>query len=190
MVDLVTKETCDYIIRSTAAHIRRCEKGQGETWRTLYSYTKMDLPCCEIKSVQYHTDRIMRLVAKIIGDVFEERKAAASLHARSWKEPHLLRYQVVEGQPVHRGVELHHDGSHFTWQLMLSDENDYVGTISNTSRQRCCIMLADLALFFLCETRGWDILSMPPKNHPTQKGSSARASGRALPQRHRYRRRS
>jgi hypothetical protein len=135
VVDLVPNEICDSIISSTAAHIRRTEKGQGETWRTLYSYTKMDLPCCEIKSVQRHTDRIMKLVAKIIGDVFGERKAARSLHARSWKEPHLLRYQVVEGQPVHRGVELHHDGSHFTWQLMLSAENDYVGTISNTSRQ-------------------------------------------------------
>jgi hypothetical protein len=91
----------------------------------------MDLPCCEVRFLKRITDQVVDNVVKVVGEVFSCPKGAASLKPRTWKEPHLLRYQKIEGRTVHTGVELHWDGSHITWQLMLSDENEYDGTVMN-----------------------------------------------------------
>jgi hypothetical protein len=130
VIDLVPRSVCELILQMTEDHLRRAEvdKGVAETWRTLYTYTKMDLPCSEIEHLQIVTDEIIKDVVDIIGEIFRDSAAAKSLKPRSWKEPHLLRYQKVDGKPDHTGVEMHFDGSHFTWQLMLSDEDDYEGT--------------------------------------------------------------
>lgn len=81
---------------------------------------------CTLDESDNVTFFILQVVA-IIGEIFRDSAAAKSLKPRSWKEPHLLRYQKVAGKPDHTGVEMHFDGSHFTWQLMLSDEDDYEG---------------------------------------------------------------
>ena len=55
----------------------------------------MDLPVTEVKDmVKKHTDGIMHSVKKIVGEIFGMKKEAMKLRARSWKEPHLLLYQV------------------------------------------------------------------------------------------------
>jgi hypothetical protein len=129
VIDLVPRSVTELILQMTEDHLRRAEvnKGVKETWRTLYTYTKMDLPCSEIDHLQIVTDEIVADVVEVIGEIFRDPDAAKSLKPRSWKEPHLLRYQKVDGKPDHTGVEMHFDGSHFTWQLMLSDEDDYEG---------------------------------------------------------------
>jgi hypothetical protein len=130
VVDMVPPQICDLILRLTEEHL---ENNAGatpgkETWRKLYSYTTMDLPCCEVRFLRRITDQVMDNVVKVVGEVFHCTRGAASLRPRTWKEPHLLRYQKIEGKTVHTGVELHWDGSDITWQLMLSDENEYDGT--------------------------------------------------------------
>jgi hypothetical protein len=61
VIDLVPKEVCELILQMTEDHLRRAEgnKGVAETWRTLYTYTKMDLPCSEIDHLQIVTDEII-----------------------------------------------------------------------------------------------------------------------------------
>ena len=129
VIDLVPRSVVELILQMTEDHLRRAEvnKGVKETWRTLYTYTKMDLPCSEVDNLQMVTDDIIADVVEIIGEIFQNPAAAKSLKPRSWKEPHLLRYQKVDGKLDHTGVDMHFDGSHFTWQLMLSDEDDYGG---------------------------------------------------------------
>lgn len=63
-------------------------------------------------------------ITKVIADVFGR---TVTLKPRSWKEPHLLLYQRVEGKPIHTGVDMHYDGCDMTFQIMLSDINDYTG---------------------------------------------------------------
>jgi hypothetical protein len=163
VIDLAPRHVCDMIVQMTEDHIARAETNQDlETWRTLYTYTKMDLPCCEVEGVPRLTNALTSMVKGILGELCGTPSAAENLEPRSWKEPHLLRYQIVEGKPIHTGVELHYDGrcvyvcialccwqeielltsfssfhiaqilylaffSHFTWQLMLSDQDEYDG---------------------------------------------------------------
>ena len=71
----------------------------SKSWRTLYTYTKMDLPCNEVTSLPPLIQRVMTDIIKIVGVVHGQRKAASFLRPRSWKEPHLLLYQKVKGKP-------------------------------------------------------------------------------------------
>ena len=55
-----------------------------EIWRTLYTYTKMDLPVVEVKDmVAKHTHGIMHDVKKIVGEIFGMQKEAMKLRPRS-----------------------------------------------------------------------------------------------------------
>lgn len=105
IVDLIPPETCDLIRQMAEEHVALMEKKHGKnsgdfTWRTLYTYTKMDLPCSEVKGMANRiTDHIMTDVKKIVGEIFGKNKEAQKLRPRSWKEPHLLKYQKVEGKP-------------------------------------------------------------------------------------------
>ena len=129
VIDLIPPSVCDLILRLTDLHLKRVTERNDikRAWRSLYTYTKMDLPCCEVDGLPDLTDRIMASIKLILGVIFGDHRAAHSLRPRSWKEPHLLRYEVVLGKPHHAGVEMHYDGSHFTWQLMLSEETEYEG---------------------------------------------------------------
>jgi len=129
VIDLVSKETCELIRYLTEDHLLRMDqsKSNDKTWRTLYTYTKMDMPCNEVTSLSMITNQIMIDIINIVGDVFGNRKAARKLRPRSYKEPHLLLYQKVKGKPEHVGVEMHYDGCAITFNLMLSDLEDYQG---------------------------------------------------------------
>jgi hypothetical protein len=88
----------------------------------------MDLPCNEVPNLANEiTDLITEDVKTVIGEILGKKKEASKLQPRSWKEPHLLLYQKVPNLPDHTGVEMHYDGSDFTWQLMLMDVNEYEG---------------------------------------------------------------
>lgn len=131
-VDLRSPETCDKIVKRSEDHCRdvRLQKKKGEddpiTWRKLYTYTKMDLPCAEVPGMaELYTDDIISDVKKVVGSIFGNVQGANRLRPRSWKEPHLLKYQKIEGQKPHTGVEMHYDGCDITWQIMLSEPGDY-----------------------------------------------------------------
>jgi len=104
VVDLIPPETCDLIREMTENHISLMEKKHGKnakeyTWRTLYTYTKMDLPCKEVKGLASRiTNHIMNDIKKIVGEIYGKRAEAMMLKPRSWKEPHLLKYQKQAGK--------------------------------------------------------------------------------------------
>lgn len=97
VIDAISPSLCNHIRALTDQHVRLClSRGFSDmTWRTLYTYTKMDIPCCEVPGLPAVTYQIMMHVAKVIGDIFEYPRAAYSLRPRSWKEPHLLKYQKL-----------------------------------------------------------------------------------------------
>lgn len=61
--------------------------------------------------VSKYTDKILNDVKKIVGVIFGMRRDAMRLRPRSWKEPHLLLYQALDGKPHHTGIEMvsYHD---------------------------------------------------------------------------------
>ena len=99
------------------------------------------------------TDAIMLDVKKIVGEIFGMKKEAMKLRPRSWKEPHLLLYQVsgviqlllrskdvvdshclchvesqaLDGREPHTGIEMRYDGCAITWQAMLTRLDEYEG---------------------------------------------------------------
>ena len=100
VVDMVPKHICNLIKRLTDEHFYRMhhlgdQSKQG--WRTLYTYTKMDLPCNDVDNLKGVTSKIIADLKLVIGDLFGEPEAASHLRPRSWKEPHLLLYQSVPG---------------------------------------------------------------------------------------------
>jgi hypothetical protein len=114
IIDLLSSDDCDNIRKMTDDYVRGVyESHSGAmTWRTLYTYTKQDLPCGEVPGLTARfTNRIMAEVIKIVGEIYSQPKEAAKLRPRSWKEPHLLLYQRIENKPVHTGVEMHYDGT-------------------------------------------------------------------------------
>ena len=130
IVDLLTLETCNLVRRMTDDHTKRVEKSGSNavTWRTLYTYTKRDLPCSEVEGLTSRvTDHIMTNIIDIVGVIFDKKEEAAQLHPRSWKEPHLLLYQKFKNQEAHTGVEMHYDGCDITWNCMLSKSTEYDG---------------------------------------------------------------
>ena len=112
IIDLVSPETCGLIRRLADEHCAQAEASgnSAASWRCLYTYTKMDLPCCEVKELVGIINTIMAKVIKIVGEIFEDPEGASKLRPRSWKEPHLLKYQAVDGFPRHTGICEHYDG--------------------------------------------------------------------------------
>lgn len=53
IIDLLSPETCDQIRMMADNHTREIHKSgsNAETWRTLYTYTKMDLPVVEVRNL-------------------------------------------------------------------------------------------------------------------------------------------
>ena len=95
----------------------------AETWRTLYPFTKMDLPVIEVKDMaKKYTDQIHNEAKKIVGEIFgiNMKKEAMELRPRNWKEPHLLLYQRLENRPDYLGTEIHYDGCDITWSAGLN----------------------------------------------------------------------
>jgi hypothetical protein len=100
VVDLVPPEICNVILGCTSRHVR-CMEATGNSekcWRSLYTYTKMDIPCAEVPGLGQIMHDIMLSVVRIIGDMYGKPQEASLLRPRSWKEPHLLMYQNVRGK--------------------------------------------------------------------------------------------
>eukprot|EP00804_Cyclotella_cryptica_P028514 CCRYP_014794-RB/>CCRYP_014794-RB protein AED:0.00 eAED:0.00 QI:1118/1/1/1/1/1/2/122/560 len=130
IIDLLSPEECDDIRMMADNHtIHQSQNGSHTpVWRTLYTYTKMDLPVCEVTDMrEKYTDRILLDVKRIVGEVFGKKREAMALRPRSWKEPHMLLYQALEGKPHHTGIEMHYDGCDITWQAMLTRNDEYEG---------------------------------------------------------------
>jgi hypothetical protein len=98
LIDLVSPEACDHIRRCADDHVHRQSRKNKPSWRTLYTYTKMDIPCQEVAGLGSLMQFLMEDVIQAIGDVFDQPRAASCLRPRSWKEPHLLKYQKVPGK--------------------------------------------------------------------------------------------
>ena len=130
VVDLLTPETCELVRRMTDNHVKQVKESGCNiaTWRTLYTYTKRDLPCSEVKGLTSRvTDHIMASIIDTVGKIHGNEQGASKLHPRSWKEPHLLLYQKFKNETPHTGVEMHYDGCDITWNCMLSKSSDYEG---------------------------------------------------------------
>eukprot|EP00814_Leptocylindrus_danicus_P007315 CAMPEP_0116036406 /NCGR_PEP_ID=MMETSP0321-20121206/21186_1 /TAXON_ID=163516 /ORGANISM="Leptocylindrus danicus var. danicus, Strain B650" /LENGTH=456 /DNA_ID=CAMNT_0003513907 /DNA_START=296 /DNA_END=1667 /DNA_ORIENTATION=- len=115
-------EVVDAIKDETEAHIARVEASGNisASWRKLYTYTKMDLPCSEVTSIGPIMTQIMDDIKAVCGEIFQNPEGCQKLRPRSWKEPHLLKY-VNTKDHKHTGIEMHYDGCDITWSLMLSD---------------------------------------------------------------------
>ena len=108
IIDLLNERTCSLIRNIAEEYIEHLQKSKVKSrnrngdlvkgWRTLYTYTKMDLPCSEVKGLAENvTNRIMENIVKIVGEVYGKEIEASNLRPRSWKEPHLLKYQKYDG---------------------------------------------------------------------------------------------
>lgn len=96
-IDMVSPRTCDFIRQLTSNHVRNVEAAGQLSWRTLYTYTKMDIPCIEVPGVGPIMDRVMYTTVQTLGDIYRTLDVS-NLRRRSWKEPHLLMYQKVQGK--------------------------------------------------------------------------------------------
>ena len=87
IIDLLSPSVCDEIRMMADNHTREVHKSglNTETWRTLYTYTKMDLPVAEVKDMtKRYTEQILLDVKKIVGEIFggSMRKEAMNLRPR------------------------------------------------------------------------------------------------------------
>ena len=122
IIDLLSSDDCDNIRKMTDDYVRGVHENHSGavTWRTLYTYTKQDLPCGEVPGLTARfTNPIMADVIKIVGEVYCQPKEAVKLRPRSWKEPHLLLYQRIENKPIHTGVEMHYDGMNYYFSALF-----------------------------------------------------------------------
>jgi hypothetical protein len=71
VVDLVPPELCNAILDCTSRHVRymTATGNADKCWRSLYTYTKMDIPCAEVPGLGDIMQRIMLGVVAIIGDM-------------------------------------------------------------------------------------------------------------------------
>ena len=154
VIDLLSAEHCDWVLQCVEQHTASAAASGRETWRKIYTHTCLDLPCCEVLPLRPLTNNLMMQVRQIVGRTWKARRAASGLVPRSWKEPHLLRYQKTAGRPEndHTGMIMHHDGGDLSWQLMLSQQKiDYNGESLSTFSSS----------FGCCRSTSWLVLSFP-----------------------------
>jgi hypothetical protein len=125
--NLLSASECDDIVAGAENHISTVGNDSNKNWRKIYTYTKMDLPMDDLEEVDLFKgmkDKLMTNICSVVGGYYGcDQK---SLRPRTWKEPHLLKY-TFESPVPHCGVEMHFDGCHVTWNLMLSRSTDYDG---------------------------------------------------------------
>jgi hypothetical protein len=71
VIDMVPADICNAILDCTSRHVR-CMTAIGNAdkcWRSLYTYTKMDIPCAEVPGLGNIMQRIMLGVVGIIGEM-------------------------------------------------------------------------------------------------------------------------
>jgi hypothetical protein len=99
VIDMISKVTCSLIRSLTDNYVTEVESSNQpeKSWRTLYTYTKMDIPICDVQGLPVLMHNIMLDITLVIGDVCLNPVAHTTLRPRSWKEPHLLMYQTGHG---------------------------------------------------------------------------------------------
>lgn len=157
VLDLVSPTECNLIRHLASEHLTRQKAlGRKDVYRTLFTYTHMDIPCAEVQGLSHLAYVILLKATRIIGVLYGSPNAGACLRPRSILEPHLLKvscththmlsllfrlvgsfsltqalafhqYQKLPGLREHTGCPMHYDGSHFTLSLMLSDPSEYTG---------------------------------------------------------------
>ena len=103
----------------------------------VYVHEHGPLPVSECLAPMRNVFDILRSVIMVVGKVYGKERECSKLHPRSWKEPHLLHYQVLEGKPEHTGIEMHYDGCNITWSLMLMRPDEYEGDGTDGTYMRC-----------------------------------------------------
>jgi len=142
VVDLLSEEECNWTLRYTEQHVANAIASDRGSWRKLFTHTKLDLPCCEVLALRCVTNRLLMQIRHIVGKTLNARRAASRLVPRSWKEPHLLRYQKIPGQLEHSGMIMHYDGGDLTWQVMLSSPGvDFTGESREDQLPRLLVAL-------------------------------------------------
>ncbi|GMI08379.1 hypothetical protein TrRE_jg5947 [Triparma retinervis] len=127
----LTPDECDALIRIAEDHVQRAEYAQANTtkgWRKLYTYTSMDLPVQDIRSSMCNgrdlKSWLMDKICKVAGAYYGCDPRV--LRARTWKEPHFLKY-TTDCETPHCGVEMHYDGCNISYNMMLSRMSEYTG---------------------------------------------------------------
>lgn len=93
-------------------------KGLPKGWSTdLYSLTKQDIALTKIPHVYEIARPVMSYVKRVAAQIYRTRSLKVDRN-----QPHVLKYSGK-----HKGVELHHDRSDFTINIMLSRSNTYEG---------------------------------------------------------------
>jgi hypothetical protein len=71
VIDMVSPETCNVILSCTSRHVRymTATGNADKCWRSLYTYTKMDIPCAEVPGLGDIMQRVMLGVVAIIGEM-------------------------------------------------------------------------------------------------------------------------
>jgi hypothetical protein len=71
VIDMVPPEICNAILDLTSRHVRHMTANgdADKCWRSLYTYTKMDIPCAEVPGLGDIMQRIMLSVVGIIGEM-------------------------------------------------------------------------------------------------------------------------
>jgi hypothetical protein len=126
VVDLVPAAVCQLLRSTIRQHCVTQQRDGQETWRTLYTYTKRDLPCCEIAKVneiaQQLIDTINGLLSLLFGHHNDDHHHNNNNHdgnnnmivlrPRSWKEPHFLRYEHADDYSSHHNKRNQSDHHH------------------------------------------------------------------------------
>lgn len=183
VVDMLSVETCDWILDQVRQHDTSCVQQSRKSWRKLYTHSSLDLPCAEILPLRSLTNEIIRCIRDILGRYCENRQGANALVPRTWKEPHLLHYMNN-----HTGMCMHYDGGDLTWQVMLaSNGSDYMGMYMPTEMlfgMPQPPQLSPIPVSYAKRRR--NILSVSQDDTAPPKGSSIGSSRRSLPSRSRY----
>ncbi len=115
VIDLLSSKTCNEIRRSASEHLQRVKDSHGvvgangKSWRKLYTYTKMDLPCADVDDLPLMTNQILADIVSITRDVYGVSEEQAPLRPRSGKEPHLLLYHTDKDKPYVLYQAMHND---------------------------------------------------------------------------------
>ncbi|GKY92820.1 hypothetical protein MPSEU_000251600 [Mayamaea pseudoterrestris] len=125
VVNLLSPRGCECIRRAMQKHVNHLQAmGHSDMgFRAIYTYSKMDIPCCEITEIVPFMSLVGTTINQILAHVLDDPKAI-TLAPRDWKEPHMLLYDFDN---EHTGIKMHHDGSDWTWNMMLSHNDEYKG---------------------------------------------------------------
>ena len=91
VIDMLPPNLCQYIRDLCNATTTPSQ------WRTLYTHTKHDCPSREIPGVRPLLSVVSHNVRRVLAEVLRTGDVH-NLYERSWREPHLLKYEKLPGE--------------------------------------------------------------------------------------------